>query len=188
MDLDRLISGLDSLERKTEAEWEATPAAVLIPLFLDDERWHLLFTRRTESVDVHRGEVSFPGGRLDDTDSGPVEAALREAEEEIGLAPRDVEILGQLNPILTVSQFHLTPVVGRIPWPYEFELNGAEVDRAFGVPVDWLADPAHLTVEHRQLPVPGRPIEVYYFDSYEDEVIWGVTARIIVKLLELLRS
>lgn len=180
-----LQTRLSALDHRVEAEWQAAPAAVLVPLYQNQGEWHLLFTRRTDSVDVHRGQVSFPGGRQEQ-DESPVQAALRESQEEIGLAADDVQLLGELNPLLTVSQFLVTPVVGRIPWPYQFSTNAVEVARCFGVPIKWLADPSNLDIEYRQPLVPGPEIPVYHFKPYDQEVVWGVTARITVSLLELL--
>jgi 8-oxo-dGTP pyrophosphatase MutT (NUDIX family) len=181
--LERSLSKLDSA---VETEWDATPAAVLIPLYQEDGDWNLLFTRRTDSVDVHAGQVSFPGGQIEDTDHSIVAAALREAQEEVGLDPADVEPLGQLNPLLTVTQFLVTPVVGVIPWPYALATNPTEVARTFGVPIKWLADPNNLEVQEREPLIPGRSIPVYYFKEFEGETIWGVTARITVNFLQVL--
>lgn len=183
---DQLERSLSKLEPKAETEWDATPAAVLIPMYQEDGDWKLLFTRRTDSVDVHAGQVSFPGGQIEDADVSIVAAALREAQEEIGLNPEDVEILGQLNPLFTVTQFLVTPVVGVIPWPYPLRTSPTEVARTFGVPIRWLADPGNLEVKEREPLVPGRSIRVYYFKEYEGETIWGVTARITVNLLHML--
>jgi 8-oxo-dGTP pyrophosphatase MutT (NUDIX family) len=169
-------------------EWEVTQAAVLLPLYQDCGAWWLLYTRRTDSVDVHRGQVSFPGGRIDAGDHGPEGTALREAEEEVGLSPGEVEVLGTLTPLLTVTQFEVTPVVGRISRPSELRLNTREVACAFGVPLPWLADPAHLHHEQRMPPLPGREILVYSFDPYLGETIWGATARITLDLLAVVRG
>ncbi len=183
---DQLERSLSNLEPKAETEWDATPAAVLIPLYQEDGDWKLLYTRRTDSVDVHAGQVSFPGGQIEDADVSIVATALREAQEEIGLNPEDVETLGQLNPLFTVTQFLVTPIVGVIPWPYPLRTSPTEVARTFGVPIRWLADPGNLEVKEREPPVPGRSIRVYYFKEYEGETIWGVTARITVNLLQML--
>lgn len=182
---EQLRRRLARLDHQIQAEWEARPAAVLVPLYQVDGEWQLLFTRRTDDVDVHRGQVSFPGGRQEAGESA-AQAALREAEEEIGLAEADVEILGQLNPLMTVSQFVVTPVVGTLPWPYALRPNQAEVARCFGVPLGWLRDSSNLEVEYRQPMIPGPEIPVYYFKPYDQEVIWGVTARITVSLLDLM--
>ena len=184
----RLERSLSQLDHQVETEWEATPAAVLVPLYLEHGEWKLLFTRRTDSVDVHSGQVSFPGGRIENADASAADAALREAEEEIGLKRQHVEILGQLNPLLTVTQFLVTPLVGIFPWPYDFEANPSEVARYFGVPVKWLANPDNLEIREREPFIPGKKVLVYYFSLYEGELIWGVTARITVEFLKLLGS
>ncbi len=181
----QLRTRLAALDHQIESEWEAAPAAVLVPLHQLDGEWRLLYTRRTDAVDVHRGQVSFPGGRHELGETA-VQAALRESEEEIGLGAADVQILGELNPLLTVTQFVVTPVVGVLPWPYSLTTNPAEVARCFGVPIKWLADPSNLDIEYRQPMVPGPKIPVYHFKPYDQEVIWGVTARITMSLLELL--
>ncbi len=184
----RLAGLLSKLPGGVQTEWEAAPAAVLIPLFLDQGDWNLLYTRRTDSVDVHRGQVAFPGGRIEPGDRSAAEAALRESEEEIGLRAADVRVLGQLNPLITVTQFVVTPVIGVIPWPYPLRPNHKEVAKCFGVPLRWLAESANLEVHSRQPLVPGLSVQVYTFKPYEGEVIWGVTARITKSLLDLLAS
>jgi len=186
-DFPHRVSGLLSqLSGGVQTEWEALPAAVLIPLYLDRGEWNLLYTRRTESVDVHRGQIAFPGGRIEPGDRSPAEAALRESEEEIGLRAADVQLLGQLNPLITVTQFVVTPVIGVMPWPYPLRPNHREVAKCFGVPIRWLADSANLEVHSRQPLVPGLSVQVYYFKPYQGEVIWGVTARITKSLVDLL--
>ena len=182
----RLSGLLSHLTGGVQTEWEAAPAAVLVPLFLNDDEWNLLYTRRTDSVDVHQGQVAFPGGRIEPDDRSAAGAALRESEEEIGLRAEDVQVLVQLNPLITVTQFVVTPVIGVIPWPYPLRPNQEEVAKCFGVPILWLAEPANLEVHTRQPLVPGLGVQVYYFKPYEGELIWGVTARITKSLLDLL--
>ncbi len=184
---ERLRASLGHHRPRVRAEWEARPAAVLVPLYTEDGSWHVLFTLRTETVDVHPGQVSFPGGRIESAEETPEEAALREAEEEIGIQPSDVRVLGRLDPLLTVTQFRVEPVVGAIRWPYPLRLNRNEVALTFGVPLDWLLDPANLEVHERELPGTNRPVPVYFFRPYGGQLIWGATARITLILLELLR-
>ena len=107
---ERLSELLAAQPLHVEAEWTARPAAVLIPLYYHAENWNVLFTTRTDSVEAHRGQVSFPGGQIEAQDSSVAEAALRETEEEIGLKADDVRVLGQLNPLMTVTQFLISPV------------------------------------------------------------------------------
>ena len=183
-----LAARLNAQARPVRPEWDVIPAAVLVPIYEEHGRWSVLYTRRTETVDVHRGQVSFPGGRIDPLDHGPLEAALREAEEEVGIPSEQVEIIGTLGALLTVTQFEVTPVIGRIAWPCPLRLNTHEVACAFGVPLDWLADSAHVHRQQRMPPIPGREIAVYCFDPYLGETIWGATARITLDLVALWRG
>ncbi len=183
---DALRARLAGRTPQTQAEWDARPAAVLVPLYRERGEWHVLLTQRTELVEHHKGQVSFPGGRVDDDDRDRVQTALREAEEEIGLRPEHVAVLGQLDELLTVTQYRVTPIVGVIPWPYPFVLSTVELSEVFGAPLLWLADPAHLETQYRDPIAPGRPVPVYYF-RYEGHTIWGATARMLLNLLEVVR-
>lgn len=166
---------------------DPTPAAVLIPFLEWEGAWHLLFIRRTAPPeDRHGGQVAFPGGRRDPSDANAAANALREAQEEVGIRPDDVRILGELEPTLTISNYLVTPVVGVIPWPYPLQPDPAEVARVFTIPLAWLADPANREVQPRRLPGPYPPIEVIYFRPYDGEVLWGASARITCFLLEAL--
>lgn len=163
------------------------PAAVLMPLFVTDNGWHLLYTRRTNRVGTHRGEVSFPGGAADDLDDGDlVQTALREAWEEIGIRPADVTILGNLSDMNLISYFRVKPVIGMIPWPYDLTLSKDEVARAFWVPLDWLADPDNSYTQERQFD--GKRYKIRFFQPYEGETIWGATAYMTWQLLQVLNS
>jgi 8-oxo-dGTP pyrophosphatase MutT (NUDIX family) len=183
-ELERELAGQT---HRTHTEWEAIPAAVLVPVFRTQDQWQLLFTRRTHTVNSHRGQVSFPGGAIENRDKDAQAAALREAHEEIGLPIQETRVLGQMDPLLTVTQFHVTPIVAQIPWPFELELSEIEVARVFGVPLSWLLDPANLRVEQRDSAMLGKPVKVLYFEPYDDEQIWGVTARITHDLLKIIR-
>jgi 8-oxo-dGTP pyrophosphatase MutT (NUDIX family) len=168
------------------AEWEARPAAVLVPLYQAGGTWHVLFTQRTHLVETHKGQVSFPGGRVDPEDTDRIATALREAEEEIGLRREDVTVLGQLDELLTVTQYQITPIVGTFPWPYDFVLSEAELSAVFGVPLTWLADPRNLEIRYRDPLAGGRKVPVYYL-HYDSYTIWGATARMLLNLLDVLR-
>lgn len=184
---DRLGALLNNRKPHTKPEWEARPAAVLIPIFHKADEWHLVYTRRTDEVENHRGQVSFPGGLIEQQDSSALETALREAEEEIGLQKDAVEILGTLDVLLTITQFQVLPFVGKIPWPYEFTPNPNEVARVFSVPLSWLLNSDNLELRYRY-PIPDGPsVPVYYFKPYQEEIIWGATARITLNLLEIIK-
>ncbi len=176
------------------------PAAVLIPLFYahpEDESkhaWQVLLTRRTEGVAEHQGQVAFPGGRADPTDLTPESTALREAYEEIGLEPTSVRILGKMKELPTISNYCVTPVVGVIPWPFELKLEVTEVSRVFSIPLDWLMDPAHHEVRQRTIPEPFSNIlkekthPVIFFERYQDELLWGVSAQITLNFIDILTN
>jgi 8-oxo-dGTP pyrophosphatase MutT (NUDIX family) len=163
------------------------PAAVLIPFLEKDDGWHLLFIRRTVMPnDRHSGQVAFPGGRCDIADPNAETAALREAQEEIGVHPSKVRILGRVRDMLTITNYRVTPVVGVIPWPYEFIPQEEEVARIFTIPLRWLADPANHEIHSRGLQFLGREVPVIYFEKYDGELLWGASARITLLLLEAL--
>lgn len=155
------------------------PAAVLLPLAEWEGEWHLLFTRRTDLVEHHKGQVSFPGGATDPDDASAEDTALREAEEEIGLRPADVRVLGHLGEYLTVTNFRVTPVVGVIPWPYCFKIHTLEVGRVFTIPLAWLRDPTNRQEFTRQ--ETGRGVVAYL--PFDGELLWGATARMTVNFL-----
>ena len=159
-------------------------AAVLTPLVWWNDEWQLVFTRRTETVEHHKGQVSFPGGGCEMGESTPEATALREAKEEIGLAPEDVRLLGRMNDIITITGYRVTPIVGVIPWPYQFHPEPAEVGRVFTIPLLWLAD--HANWDERPVTPEGdyRPFPVIRYHSYDGEILWGASARITQDLLK----
>lgn len=184
----KLGQHLSAQSPEIRTEWDARLAAVLIPIFKEEHRWKILFTRRTDHLESHQGQVSFPGGAVEEQDPSPEEAALRETQEEIGITAEKIEILGRLDSLLTVTQFQIVPIVGLIQWPLELKINTMEVARVFSVPLGWLADRDNLEVRTRQFRPGDRPIDVYYFKPYQDEVIWGATARLTLNLLSELED
>jgi len=187
-----LNAQLNALDSDGYAEIPVKPdtvlrgAAVLVPLTLYENEWHILYTRRTDKVESHKGQVSFPGGASDDGETTPEQTALREAEEEIGLRPADVKLLGRLSQLITVSSFRVSPIVGVIPWPYAFRVAGVEVARVFTIPLAWLADRNNYW--EFSLRESDRSLIAYH--PFDGELLWGATARMTVnflKTLELLK-
>ena len=158
-------------------------AAVLVPI-LDRGAPSLLFAKRTERVGHHKGQISFPGGVVRREDASLLDAALRECEEEIGLAPRGVEPLGALDDTETVAtQFVITPFVGLVREPPAWRPDGEEIEKVIEVPLAALLDDGSFRVEMWERAGGTRP--VYFFD-YQGETIWGATARILKQYLDVI--
>jgi 8-oxo-dGTP pyrophosphatase MutT (NUDIX family) len=157
-------------------------AAVLIPLVWHADEWHILYTRRTDRVESHKGQVSFPGGACDEGETTPEQTALREANEEVGISPNDVKVLGRITNMITITYFRVTPVVGVIRWPTVFRVGEHEVARVFTIPLTWLANPANRW----QFDMPGRNRSLIAYHPYDGELLWGATARMTVDFLKVL--
>jgi 8-oxo-dGTP pyrophosphatase MutT (NUDIX family) len=176
------------------ASGAAVPAAVLIALLhrqdgLDGNGLNVLLTHRALHLPTHAGQVSFPGGRIDDGDRGPVDAALREAEEEIGLPAGRIEVLGTLPTYLTITHFEVTPVVGLVAAPVALQLARDEVQDAFEVPLSFLMDPANHQRRMVQTAEPPRFVYAMPFqDGARERFIWGVTAAILRNFYDFLRG
>ncbi|HEX6777606.1 MAG TPA: CoA pyrophosphatase [Ktedonobacterales bacterium] len=162
-------------------------AAVLAPIYAYEGRPHLLFTRRSTKLSAHRGEISFPGGSHEPADGSLEHTALREAQEEIGLDPARVEVLGMLRPVVTVvSNFTIIPFVGYLPsGPGLLHANPLEVDSIIEAPLPALADPA---IFHSEEWVRAGEAHTVYFFDYGPNRIWGATGRMLVDLLGRLRA
>jgi len=163
-----------------------TQASVLLPLFIKDGHYWLLLMRRANTVEYHKGEVSFPGGVVDEKDDNLESTAKRETFEETGVREEDIEILGQLDDMTTItSRFIVHPFVGIVPFPYEFNVNKTEVEHLIEVPLQFFLDPSQ-----------PRPFSINYngetFETpafiYEGIVIWGATERILENFISVIRS
>ena len=163
----------------------ATPAAVLIPLIAGDGLLQVLLTTRTEHLHDHAGQVSFPGGRVEADDPHPMYTALRESEEEIGLDPASVEVIGFLNEYYTGTGFRVTPVVGYLEQQPELRLDHFEVAEVFQVPLDYFLEPANCL--RQTVQVEGKARSFYVF-KYQSRTIWGATAGMLVDLRTRLRG
>ena len=161
-------------------------AAVLFPIFSANGEYRVLFTQRTHTVENHKGQISFPGGGVEEEDGSLEETALREAHEEIGLLNKDVEILGQLDDTSTVvSNFVVHPFVGLIPYPYDFKINPIEVKRIIEVPFRiFLSDDPKYKRDSAEFEGVTYPTPAYL---YRGDLIWGATARIIEGFMGILK-
>jgi 8-oxo-dGTP pyrophosphatase MutT (NUDIX family) len=159
---------------------------VLIPLFKTASEYGILFTKRTDTVDAHKGQISFPGGKVEDEDGSPLETALREADEEIGLSRKDVTVLGRMDDARTLSSNYIVhPFVGLIPYPYDFKTSVQEVRELIEVPFQVFLS-GDSAWENTPVVYEGVTYQslAYY---YRGEVIWGATARIMRNLVDLVK-
>ncbi len=159
-------------------------AAVMIPMFEHQGRWHVLLTQRSEMLVEHRGQVAYPGGARDPQDADLRQTALREMQEEIGVDPAHVHVFGHLGDMPVVTGYLVRPYVGQIPWPYELDLSSDEVSSVFTVPLAWLANPENRRVQFRNYA--GREIPVIYFERFEGQQLWGASAEMTLALLSAL--
>lgn len=160
-----------------------TPAAVLVPLVEHDDGLWVLLTRRTDHLNDHAGQVSFPGGRVEAHDPGPVGTALRETHEEIGLEPTRVDVAGLLDTYETGTGFLVTPVVGFVRPGFRLTLDTFEVAEAFEVPLDFILNPTNHRVESVEIRGADR---LFYVFDYEGHRIWGATAGMLMNLFRRL--
>jgi len=168
--------------KQTITDEKRLSSAVMLPIYYKEGQCYILFTRRTEKVKEHKGQISFPGGARLDGESLR-ETALRESLEEIGLAPADVEVLGELDDTVTItSNFIVTPFVGVIPWPNSLKADGWETDELIEAPITALLD--KNSREDKNEVIDGKPVTSYFY-HYGGRVIWGATARILHQFLEL---
>ena len=179
----RTASGDHELNREYRA-WvdpgkKLSAAAVLVPIVQHDDGATMLLTRRTDHLHHHAGQISFPGGRVEDGDDGPVDTALRETQEEIGLDRAHVSIIGYLDAYETGTGFHISPVVALVRPGFNLELDKFEVAEAFEVPLAFLFDPVNHQRHSREWQGRKRS---YYAMPYDDYYIWGATAGMIMNL------
>lgn len=179
---ERLKGRLQRRDRIAIRAPDALACAVLVALVPEGEAYSVLYTLRSEDLPNHQGQVSFPGGKLHpEVDRSLLDTALREAEEEVGIQPRDVEILGELDDVSTMAaSYVITPVVGLLPAGYVFHPNPAEVSDVFTVTMEDLRDPRYRATERREFN--GTEYEISMITAGR-HIIWGATHRITIDLL-----
>ena len=181
--MDRLKELLEKRQKRYITDPSRISSAVLLPLYVHEGRDHIVFIKRTETVSEHKGQISFPGGSREDTDVTLQDTALRESCEEIGLCTGDVEVLGELDDeVTTTSNYIVTPFVGLMPWPYELVRNEIEVDEIIEVPMQSLLDEGCLQPDTEVLN--GKVVNSCAY-HYEGRVIWGATARILNRFMDI---
>jgi 8-oxo-dGTP pyrophosphatase MutT (NUDIX family) len=163
---------------------ELVPAAVLVPIVERQGGLTILLTQRTDHLSAHAGQISFPGGRMEDIDASVEDAALRETEEEVGLRRQHIELVGQLDLYVTRTGFEVTPVVGIVTPPFAIKPDPFEVAEVFEVPLSFIIDPKNHQKQSRLYKGIERK---FYVLPYEDRYIWGATAGMLVNLSEVLR-
>jgi 8-oxo-dGTP pyrophosphatase MutT (NUDIX family) len=174
---------LRNYQKRKITDANMIPSAVLIPLFCREGQCHMLFTERSSELSSHKGQVCFPGGASQPGDSSLLHTALREAEEEIGLKPEDVEIIAELDDITTVSTgYVISPFVAFIPYPYPFKVNHQEITEVFSVPLSFLVDRDHLK---KDCQISDSQVFTTPCYQYAGHVIWGATSRILRQLIEI---
>lgn len=183
MDLKERIKTALALHKRVPLPPGPVPSAVLIPLFLKNGVYHILFTKRAENLTHHRGEVSFPGGVCHTEDVDTLRTALRETSEEVGIAPEDVEILGVLDDFITIHNYLVTPYVGFVAAGHSLRINPGEIERIIEVPLSFLLTPGIFQL--RDWTWQGRTRPLFCVD-YEGDTIWGLTAAMLKQFLEII--
>jgi 8-oxo-dGTP pyrophosphatase MutT (NUDIX family) len=183
--LPELCRGDHDLNPDMQPKMPLVPAAVLVPLVQYETRITILLTERTAHLPDHGGQVSFPGGRIDAADRDAVAAALREAEEEIGLEPALVRPIGRLDTYVTRTGYEVSPVVALVQPPTQLRANPKEVAHIFEVPLDFVVDPVNHRLGRRIYQGTER---FFYEMPWGEHYIWGATAGMLVNLSEILRG
>lgn len=206
MFLEQLKRKLNTQQIKFIGEETAFRSAVLIPIIQTEGEWHILFEVRSFTLRKQPGDISFPGGRVEDSDASPLEAALRETHEELGIHPNTIKVIGELSPLITSPSFVIYPYVATIDnQVIQSSYNKEEVEEIFTIPIKWLLnyEPYSHLVKIKIIPPSDFPYEKIingkdyqwrtremeeWFYDYEQYTIWGLTARILKHFVEILKN
>ncbi len=179
---EQIRSRLAAHARHAIAPSDGTPAGVLIPLLERAGSVQVLLTLRTTTVASHKGQISFPGGGSEDGDADIRATALRETHEEVGIDPASVEVLGELDDVMAVSNHVVTPVVGVIPYPYRYKISAEEIEEVIEAPLSFFMNTSNCRIETRAYR--GKDVPVYFY-QYGRHNVWGLTAYILRCFLEV---
>jgi 8-oxo-dGTP pyrophosphatase MutT (NUDIX family) len=180
----RLREAISQRQKQRIINANLVTSAVLVPIYYKQGQYYILFTKRTNKVREHKGQISFPGGARHDGDRTLLDTALRESAEEIGLLPGEVKVLGELDDILTeTSGYVISPFVALIPYPYQFKVDGWEVEEIIEAPISALLD-KDLHQQTRVIDIDGQAVTSYFY-HYQGRVIWGATANILHQFLDI---
>ena len=178
----------EDLVQEERNEWVAggkplIPAAVLVPLVVHEDGLNVMLTKRTDHLNNHGGQISFPGGRVDDSDRDALHTALRETEEEVGLHSKDIEIIGELDEYIVGTGYLVNPIIGVIEPPFELTLHEGEVAEVFEVPLEFVITPENMKRHAREF----EGIKRHYFAiTWAEYFIWGATAGMLRNLSQRL--
>lgn len=187
-DPDPVAAALADLPADVAEKWftaPLVPAAVLVPLVSHASGLTVLFTQRTAHLKDHPGQISFPGGRVEPQDQGPLQTALREVHEEIGVSPDRVQVAGYLKPLAVVTGFAVTPVVGFVEPGFQLVIDAFEVAEVFEVPLAFLLDDANLKRSTRTVRGTTVPVVEYQYQHYR---IWGATAQMLRRFTNIINN
>ncbi len=180
----RLKLILSQRQKRHIVDANRVSAAVLLPIYYREGQYYILFTKRTERVKEHKGQISFPGGAYQEGDGLLLNTALRECAEEIGLVADQVEILGELDDVVTqTSSYIVSPFVAVIPWPYDFKINKEEIEEIIEAPISALLDRSCFRQEAEI--INGESVPAYSY-HYQGRVIWGATAEMLNQFLDII--
>lgn len=179
----RLREALSRRQKRKIVDDTMVSAAVLLPIYYKEGQYYILFTKRTNKVKEHKGQISFPGGAYEEGDEMLVNTALRECAEEIYLNTEDIEVLGELDDVVSrTSRYIISPFVGLISWPHQLKADGEEVEEIIEVSIRALLDRDSLRVDSEVLN--GKEVPLYFY-HYKGTVIWGATAWILNQFLDI---
>lgn len=185
IDLQKIESRVKQFQAKRLVDEKAVKGAVLVPLFIRDGQFFLLFTKRSDDLPTHKGQIAFPGGKLEEEDNSLLDCALRETLEEIGIISSEIKVLGELNQIKTIgSNFLLSVFVGVVNYPFQLDINTSEVQEIIEIPLELFLQQKNWESQ-MVLDDRGKAAQVW-FVTYQNHVVWGATAKIVKHFVEII--